>query len=251
MLVRRVTPTLRIHDLGRTTYEVGGVEVEASASRRTALAILLYLVTRSRQTAPREQAMEGLWPNQSPTAATNSLHQTLHFIRREIAPWSSSGPPVNYVRLDSELIYLDQELVQVDSIAFMRQATDALSSRDLASVGVSIVRLYRGRFAPEFEYEDWAQDWRTLVHAQFLRLCQATAAALLKSGQLQTAIDVLSQAVELDPLAFEARRTLIYVLFKAGAADAAADHYRHYAAAMQRELGMRAPPFDEVVRDKP
>jgi DNA-binding SARP family transcriptional activator len=246
-LVRRVTPTLRIHDLGRTTYEISGVELDASAARRKPIALILYLVTRARQTSAREQVMEELWPNQSPAAATNSLHQTLHFIRRQIAPWKGEGPIVNYVRLDSELVYLDAELVQVDSIAFVRQATEVLSSSDLANVGPSIVRLYAGRFAPEFEYEDWAEDWRTLVHAHYLRLCQATAGALVAANRGQGAVDVLSRAIRVDSGALDLRALLIKTLSQLGAADAAADHYRHYVTLMKKELGLRAPPFDVVV----
>jgi DNA-binding SARP family transcriptional activator len=248
-LVRRVSPTLRIHDLGRTTYEVSGVEVRSSAARRKALALLLYLVTRPKQTSTRERVMEELWPNQPPASATNSLHQTLHFVRRDIAPWQGGGATADYVPLDAELIYLDPELVHVDSVAFMRQATEALNSPDLARVGPGIVRLYSGRFAPEFEYEDWAEDWRTLVHGQFLHLSQATATALLAAGRTQHAIDVLSRAVEIDSLAFDLRASLIRTLARAGAADAAADHYRHYANLMKRELGVRAPPYEALLKD--
>ena len=223
-LVRRLTPTLRIHDLGRTTYEMSGVEVDTSSARRKPLALILYLVTRPKQTSAREQVMEELWPNQSPAAATNSLHQTLHFIRREISPWKGEGPTVNYVRLDSEVIYLDAELVQVASIAFVRQASEAVNSSDLASVGPSIVRLYEGRFAPEFEYEDWAEDWRTLVHAHYLRLCQATAKALLTANRAQAAVDVLSRAVGINSGALDLRiYLLIRTLAQVGATDAAAD----------------------------
>ena len=229
LLVRRVSPTLRIHDLGRTTYEVAGAEMGASAARRKALALILYLVTRPRQTATREQAMEELWPSQSPFAALNSLHQTLHFVRRDIAPWLGEGVTADYVPLDSETLYLDPELVQVDSVAFMRLAADAFNSKDVAGRGAVVSRLYAGRFAPEFEYEDWAGDWRTLVHAQFLRLSQVTAAELLASHRTQSAIDVLQRAVELDNLAFELRASLIRALSRAGAKDAAADHYKLYA----------------------
>ena len=248
-LVRRVSPTLRIHDLGRTTYEVAGVEVRSSAARRKALALLLYLVTRSRQTATREQMMEQLWPNQTPTSATNSLHQTLHFVRRDIAPWHDGGATADYVPLDAELVYLDPELVQVDSVAFMRQASEALGSSDVTRNGPAILRLYTGRFAPEFEYEDWAEDWRTLLHAQFLHLSQATAASLLAARRVQPAIEVLTHAVEIDGLAFDLRSTLIRTLARTGAADAAADHYRHYANLSKRELGVRAPPLDALLKD--
>ena len=195
--------------------------------------------------------MEALWPNLSPAAAVSSLHQTLHFVRRNIAPWLGPDATPDYVPLNSELVYLDPDLVQVDSVAFVRQAAEALGSTDVARAGPSIARLYTGRFAPEFEYEDWAEDWRTLVHAQFLRLSQATAAALLAAGRVQAAIDVLSRAVELDPLAFSIRASLVRALWQVGAVDAANDHYRQYANLMKREFGTRAPPLESVVVDEP
>ena len=159
--------------------------------------------------------------------------------------------PPNTSRSTPNLIYLDPELVQIDSVAFVRQATEALNSADVARAGPSITRLYGGRFAPEFEYEDWAEDWRTLVHAQFLLLSQATAVALLASERTQTAIDVLARAIELDPLAFSLRASLIRALSRVGAVDAAVDHYRQYANLMKRELGLRAPPFEALVAGDP
>lgn len=246
-LVRRISPTLRVHDLGRTTYEISGSEGRTSAARRKALSLLLFLVTRPKQTATREQVMEELWPNQNPSSAVNSLHQTLHFVRRDIAPWSEGSITADYVPLDSELIYLDPELVQVDSVAFMRQATEALARSDLGRAGPSISELYTGRFAPEFEYEDWAEDWRTLLHTQFLLLTQATADALVSERRSQQAIEVLTRAVEIDPLAFDIRATLIRTLTDVGATDAAGEHYRRYANLTERELDERAPTFGEVV----
>jgi DNA-binding SARP family transcriptional activator len=192
--------------------------------------------------------MEELWPNQSPSSAINSLHQTLHFVRRDIAPWSEGGVSADYVPLDSELIYLDPELVQVDSVAFMRQATEALASGDVGRNGPSITKLYLGRFAPEFEYEDWADDWRTLLHTQFLLLSQSTAAALVAVGMEQSAIEVMTRAIEIDALAFELRATLIRTLMQVGASDAASEHYRHYANLMQKAMDERAPPMQELLR---
>ena len=34
---------------------------------------------------------------------------------------------------------------------------------------------YAGRFAPEFEYEEWAIGWRDRLHALYLHLVHATA----------------------------------------------------------------------------
>ena len=215
-LVRRASPTMRIHDLGRTWYEIDGRSLRSSDSRRKASTLLLYLVTRPKQTATREQIMEDLWPDQSPDSALNSLHQTLHFVRRDIAPWVNEGVRADYVPMGLELVFLDPDLVQVDSVAFLRQATEAIATQELDRQGPNLFRLYTGRFAPEFEYEEWAADWRTLVHTTYLHLAHATAEALAAAGRRAGAAEILTRALEIDPNAFNMHVSLIRTLARTG-----------------------------------
>ena len=105
--------------------------------------------------------MENLWPDQSPKSAMNSLHQTLFFLRRDIEPWYEDGSTADYVRMESDVVFLDQDLFRVDSVAFVRQASDILATGSALGRGAEMLRLYRGVFAPEFEYEECAEDWRT------------------------------------------------------------------------------------------
>jgi DNA-binding SARP family transcriptional activator len=246
-LIHRVSPTLQIHDLGRASYEMAGRRLRSSDRRRKAASLLLFLATRTRQPATREQIMEVLWPNQSPSSAVNSLHQTLHFVRRDIAPWHEEGITAEYVPMQSDLVFLDPELVQVDSVSFLRQANDAIRSGDLTRSGGNLVRLYTGRFAPEFEYEDWAADWRSLLHTTYLHLAHATATAMTAAGLASQAVEVLARAIEIDGQAFELQVTLIRLLNRLGARDAALEQYGHYVAIMRRELDIKAPSFDDLV----
>ena len=104
----------------------------------------MYLASRSKQTATREQVLEELWPEQSPSGATNSLHQTLYFLRRTIDPWYEDNQAVDYLAMGSDLVYLDQDLVHVDSVSFQRQATEAIARADLAREGSAILQAYGG-----------------------------------------------------------------------------------------------------------
>jgi LuxR family maltose regulon positive regulatory protein len=246
-LVRRASPTMRIHDLGRTWYEIAGRSLRSSDSRRKASTLLLYLVTRPKQTATREQIMDDLWPDHSPDAALNSLHQTLHFVRRDIAPWVDEGVTADYVPMGLELVYLDPDLVQVDSVAFLRQATAAIASHDLAQKGPELFRLYTGRFAPEFEYEEWAADWRALVHTTFLHLAHATASALSAEGRPARSAEILTRALEVDPTAFNMHVSLVRILAMLGGKDAAAQQYRRFEAIVQRDLGLSPPALDDLL----
>ncbi len=127
-LIRRVSPTVRVHDLGLTSYEIGDRIVTLTDTRRKSAALLLYLVTRPGLAATREQVMDSLWPDQNPKSATNSLHQTVFFLRRDLEPWYEDGSTADYVHMETDLVFLDKDLFQVDSVAFSRQASDILST---------------------------------------------------------------------------------------------------------------------------
>jgi DNA-binding SARP family transcriptional activator len=246
-LIRRVSPTVRVHDLGLTSYEIGARRVALAETRRKPAALLLFLVTRPDLVANREQAMEALWPDQTPKSALNSLHQTIFFLRRELEPWYEDGSSAEYLHVDAELVRLDPELFQVDSVAFARQAADIIGSGSAVASGPGMLRLYRGPFAPEFEYEEWASEWRTHLHTAYLRLAHATATALLAQKRFGEVVEVLTPVTAIDPTAFDIRSTLVGCLAAAGANDAALAHYRSLCAAHERDLGLPVRPFLELV----
>jgi DNA-binding SARP family transcriptional activator len=250
-LARRVSGTLLIHDLGRTVFTVGGREVRLSQTRRKAAALLVYLASRAKQTAAREQVLEDLWPDAAPRAASNSLHQTLFFLRRSIDPGYEEAWSADYVAMESEILYLDPDLVQVDSVAFFRQACEAITQPTSIRQGVALIKEYPGPFAPEFEYEEWAMSWRDRVHATYLQLAQATADFALGEGQPRVATELLSRALVVDSHAFELEASLVCALVAAGARAAALEQYEHYAHAYRRDLGAEPPSLSDLLASVP
>ena len=246
-LIRRVSPTVRVHDLGLTSYEIGERVVRLTETRRKTAALVLYLVTRVDLAANREQVMEALWPDQTPKSALNSLHQTIFFLRRELEPWYEDSATAEYVHMDAELVYLDPVLFQVDSVAFARQSADIVGAGTAGSRGPEMLALYRGHFAPEFEYEDWASEWRTHVHTSYLHLDHATSTDLIGEGRYGEVVEVLTPVVALDPSAFELRGSLVGCLDKEVARDASLAQYRSMAVAHERELGLPARSYAELV----
>jgi two-component SAPR family response regulator len=149
------------------------------------------------------------------------------------------------------LLCLDPGLVHVDSVSFHRQATAVLVSEAVADQGVLLAREYTGRFAPEFEYDEWASAWRDRVHTIYLQLVQATADGLLRSGQARRASEVLARALVLDPGATELEPQLVRALWEVGARAAAKEQYEHYATACRRDLGLDPEPLDVVLGNRP
>jgi DNA-binding SARP family transcriptional activator len=179
----------------------------------------------------------------------NSLHQTIFFLRRDIEPWYEDGATADYVHLEGELVRLDPELFQVDSIAFSRQAADIFTSHSAVSRGPGMLSLYTGGFAPEFEYEEWAEDWRISLHTTYLRLAHATADGLVAERRYGEVVDVLGPVTNLDPTAFDLRCLLVACLSAVGATDAAQAHYRSLAAAHERELGIPIRSYQELLNE--
>ncbi len=67
--------------------------------RRKSASLLMFLVTRPNFTATREQVLEELWPDNDPSSASNSLNQSLYFLRRDIDPWYEDDMSLEYIAI--------------------------------------------------------------------------------------------------------------------------------------------------------
>jgi len=250
-LVRRTSPTLRVHDLGNGTLSIGNRTTPIGRIRRKSASLLLYLIASPRQMATRERVLDELWPDLSPDAAANSLNQTLYFLRRDVDPWYEVGTSVEYVRYEGETLALDESLVAADSVAFHGDAI-ALSrdpSPDPERLLATVDR-YAGSFAPEFEYEDWAQDWRQQIATAFLHLVDRARAQFLRSGNVGAALALTQRALALEPRNPELHRALVALYLRAGSRSAAAEQYVRYAAISREELGVEPDPLDQIEPDE-
>ena len=218
-----------------------------SQVRRKAAGLLLFLASRPGQSAGRESVLDGLWPDSGPRDALNSLHQSLYYLRRSIDLWYEDSVSADYIVLESEIVYLDPELVAVDSVDFHNEAVAALNAPGVGAHGEDALALYRGMFAPEFEYEEWAIDYRGRTHALYLRLVHAVSDRSFAAGLYSDAADGLAAALRTDPDAFELEGSLVRALWMQGARAAALEHYKHFAHAHSRELGFPAPALEELL----
>jgi ATP/maltotriose-dependent transcriptional regulator MalT/DNA-binding SARP family transcriptional activator len=245
-LARRVSPKLVIHDLGRVSFRVGEREISLSEVRRRSGSVLVYLITRPRHTATREQIIEDLWPEGDLGSGSNSLNQSLYFLRREFDPWYEDDVSAEYIRFASDLVSLDPDLVTADSVRFMESARRAMSGRiDLAQAG-AVLDMYRGRFATDFEYEEWAQSWMTRVHAVFLHFARAMLDEAVHQASMPVAADVCQRVLNVDPDARDLEMALVWTYARLGARSAAETQYAHFAAA-ERDDGIQPPSLASLI----
>lgn len=244
-LAHRLAPRVCVDDLGRISVRVGPTTVPGSSIRRRVLALLALLLTRPNFSCTRDQVLDALWPELGPALGLNSLNQTIYFMRRVFEEDFSDDLSPGYVHHESEIIWLDDELVSSASRRcsqmIRRMAPDPTPDQveDLSAA-------YAGRFALDFEYEDWAASFRDGLHASYLQIIERALAADLSSGHFDRGIRVARRALDVDATAESVEVSLLRLYRASGAHAAAAEQYEHYATRLRDELDVEAPPLESL-----
>lgn len=114
-LARRTAHRVLVEDLGRISLRVGPAIIPGTSVRRRVLALLALLLTRPDFSCTRDQVLDALWPELGPALAMNSLNQTIYFLRRVFEEDFNDDLSPGYVHHESEIIWLDPELVSSTS----------------------------------------------------------------------------------------------------------------------------------------
>ncbi len=243
-LARRLAPRVLVEDLGRVEVHVGDRTIPGTSLRRKVLAFLCFLASRPEMVATREQTLEALWPDLDPEFGSNSLNQTVYFLRRVFEPSYSDDTSPGYVQSDTEMVWLDKELIASRS----RECWNLLSlSRHGDASGVlALAAAYKGRFALDFTYEEWAGLFRDSLHARYLETMEREIAQRTSTGDLATAIDLARAVMDVDESAEGVELALIRLYRTSGAHAAAAELYARYAAAQRADYGTEVPPLSDL-----
>jgi len=193
----------------------------------------------------RDQVLEGLWPELDPVDALNSLNQTVYFLRRVLEEGYVDDLSPGYLHHDSDLIWLDSELIASRSNE-CRELIKSFPEAPSPDQVFALVDLYRGRFALDFEYEEWASPYRDWLHASYLEGVERAVRADLESGHFDRGITLARRVLDVDPNAEHVEVCLLRLYRASGAHAAAAEQYGHYASLMREQLGIEPPPLDSL-----
>lgn len=244
-LARRLAVPVRIEDQGRVGILVGDREVSGTSIRRKVLALLCFLVTKPDLSATKDQVLDALWPELDPEIAINSLNQTLYFLRRVFEENYSEDLSPGYVHHDSDVLWLDPDLVTTRTVD-CRRLIHALPPSPSPDDVESLTLIYSGRFALDFEYEEWAGAYRDSLHAAYLEIVERSILDDFSAGHYDRGIRIARRALDVEPSAEQIEVSLLRLYRVSGAHAAAAEQYAHYANVMRQELGIDPPPLDDL-----
>ena len=244
-LARRTADRVWVEDQGRVIVRIGGRVIPGTDMRRKPLALLCFLLSRPGMSATRDQVLDALWPDTDPDQAVNSLHQTTYFLRRIIEPSYSDDLSPGYVNQDAELVWLDPELISSRSVR-CREQMRALGADPSFPAVMGLAVEYRGRFALDFSYEDWASTHRESLHAQYLEVMERAIATSTAAARFAQAMELSRSVLDLDPTLDQIEASLVKMYRLLGAHAAAAEQYQHYTSVLREELGIEPPPLDQM-----
>jgi DNA-binding SARP family transcriptional activator len=244
-LARAIAPRVFIEDLGLTSVRVGAVTVPGTEIRRKALGLLLFLASRPKYAATRDQVLDALWPDQEPNDAVNSLNQTVYFLRRIFEPEYVEDLSPGYVHHNSDVLWLDAGLVTSRAATCRELLASIRGVGDPADVD-RVAALYTGQFALEFSYEEWASTFRDAVHGEFLEVVERAVLDDVDSGHFDRALMLARRAVMVEPSAESLHLLLIRVCRRLGAHAAAAERYAAYSQLMRSEYGLEPAPLESL-----
>jgi LuxR family maltose regulon positive regulatory protein len=241
-LARRLAPSVLIEDQGRVEIRVGSMVIAGTDLRRKVLAMLCYLLTRSKFAATRDEVVDALWPEMAPEVAANSLNQTVYFLRRVFEPNYKEDLSAGYVHHDSDVLWLDQQLIRSRSQQ-CRNMIDALGPDPSPADLERLSETYSGRFALDFSYDEWSVPFREALHVAYLQVVERAVNRDIETGHFERGIRLARRALDIDPDLENLELSLLRLYRVTGAHSAAAEQYAHYAAYLREELGVEPPPL--------
>ena len=244
-LARSLADRALVEDQNRVSIIVGSRQVAGSAIRRKVLGLLCFLLTKPAMSSTRDQVLDALWPELYPLDALNSLNQTVYFLRRVLEESYVDDLSPGYLHHDSDLIWLDPELVTSRSNE-CRLLIKSLPVEPTPDQVAALVKAYEGRFALDFEYEEWASPYRDWLHASYLEIVERAVTADLETGHFERGIGLARHVLDVDPSAEHVEVSLLRLYRASGAHAAAAEQYSHYATTMRDQLGVEPPPLESL-----
>jgi DNA-binding SARP family transcriptional activator len=209
--------------------------------------LLGLLIANSDAGLTRDQAIDVLWPEADPSAAVNSLNQTVFQLRRLIEPGYREGESPQYIVSTVETVRLNRDLVETDLIE-LRHLVKALHEEPVvtarAEYATRLVDLIRGEFLSDLKYEDWVASAQLSVHAEV----RAALLPIAMGEALTTGQDAIFRAgcalALIDPYDEAAQIAMAKHLAGSGRRTQARSLISRFAARLKDELD--EDPSDEL-----
>jgi basic membrane lipoprotein Med (substrate-binding protein (PBP1-ABC) superfamily)/DNA-binding SARP family transcriptional activator len=215
-------------------------------------ALLAILLTRVGEVVPGERLIELLWGTAAPRTADHSIQIYISDLRRAFEPLG--GSDVLVTRQPGYVLDVDPDSVDLWRFEHLvKEGTRLLEDGD-QDAGRSTIRealgLWSGPPLSDFPYEEFAQPVARRLTEERLTAVEAYAAASLEAGRITEALDLLTAAVQDDPLRERARELLMLALYRSGRHADALRSFHALRTQLTDEFGVDPSPSIRALYDR-
>ena len=215
-------------------------------------ALLAILLTRVGEVVPGERLIELLWGAAAPRTADHSIQIYISDLRRAFEPLG--GSDVLVTRQPGYVLDVDPDSVDLWRFErLVKEGTRLLDDGD-QDAGRSTVRealgLWSGPPLSDFPYEEFAQPVARRLTEVRLTVIEAYAGASLEAGRITEALDLLTAAVQDDPLRERARELLMLALYRSGRHADALRSFHALRTQLTEEFGVDPSPSIRALYDR-
>lgn len=235
---------LRISLLGSFRVELDGKLIEESAwARRKVKSLLKLLALQPGYRLHKDQALDLLWADLDPVAASGNLYRNLHLLRQALEPGLNRKAEANIVIFKGEILRLNPAAgLWVDVDAFQSLLVRSRNQHDLLALLEEAASLYRGDLLEEDPYEEWTLLRREELRRDFHQTLLTLAALYRQRNAFAAAMTVLQRILSNDPTNESAHRELILTYTLAGQRNEALTQYQMCTKVIESELGLDPSP---------
>jgi len=239
------TGALRIQLLGPVRAWRGEQELELGGPRR--LAVLGMLAMRANQAVSRSELIDGLWGEDPPVSAVNSVHGHVAGLRRALEPRRAHRAPGQVLSASGPGYLLRLEPGQPDAEALGRhlaQAQRSPAAADLAATARSLdaaLRLWQGVPLSGIP-GPWADIERIRLDELRLAAIEERIEVMLALGGHHRAVAQLAGLIREHPLRERLRCQLMMALYRCGRQADALAEFTEARRVLAGELGIEPGP---------
>jgi len=197
-LSRVAPPPLRINGLGQFAVWQSRRRIpDQPWNRRKAGELTRFLLLKPNHSAGREEVLDGLWPDSSPSTAMAQFHQATSTLRHILEPDLPDKFPSRYLTVEGERVFLNLPPGSVvDFERFEQNLPSAIRSMNIDDLEQAL-SLYTGELFPMDRYSDWSASRRESIEELYQRGLLALGQAYFQQKQyfesLECARKILSR----------------------------------------------------------
>ncbi|MGY2703805.1 BTAD domain-containing putative transcriptional regulator [Nocardioides sp. HB32] len=220
-------------DLGDHPVRLGGLKL------RRVLAMLLINAGR---TVSVDRLIEGLWEDQPPDGAVNTLQVHVSHLRRVLADGEVplvTQPPGYQLRVRPEQL----DLLRFEQLAGLaRERADADLPAEAAEALSEALSLWRGPALEDIGSGSFADNARTFLHERRWGVTEDLLRLRLRLGQYPVVVEECTAMVAEHPLRESWWELLMVALYRAGRPAEALAGYQRCRRVLLEELGVEPMP---------